>query len=366
VNPTPSTLAAADLLFNEIFHDFNFLDYMNPLNSFNENERFFEHWESKKEYNPQFEYRPVPRKLKVWKEKLAQLSFGESSIERAYDQARKEWLTSFELIEHRDTPELSEISKKLFGAPTDEIINECRKELKLGRHLEWTEPAVMGVKGLAEKIRERLREDQIEGWDVMEDKDAVVLAFVDSSKRKIRLQTGCLLTRTMVKRLIHHEVSIHVYRSVNSERQPYRLFQTGFPQHLITEEGLALEMEERMHLQTPQVKKRYAGRVIAASLAPTRSFFELFRNLREYFPDEDAYSLTQRSKRGLKDSSKPGGFVQDHIYWQGKKLVQKLPRSDLRLLFTGKISVSHIPLVQDMIDRNEISQPMLLPGVFHG
>lgn len=366
MNRNLSLIEVADQAFYEIFHDFNFLDYMNPINSFQEAERFFEAWGAKKEYNPQYEYRPIPRKIKVWKDRLQTFSFGTTLLDEVYQAARGEFLTILSLVESRGTSAVTEFSVQLFGTPSEGLLTQAKRDLKTGRNIEWLEPQSMGVKGLAEKIRERLREDQIEGWDVMEDKDATVLALVDSSKRKIRLQTGSLFTRTMVKRLLHHEVGIHVYRAVNGAQQPYKLFALGFPKYLITEEGLALELEDRMHLQTPQVKKRYAGRVLAASLAPQYSFFDIFKRLREFFPDEDAFALAQRSKRGLKDTSQPGGFIQDHIYLLGKNLVHGLTKSDYRLLFTGKVGVDHLSLVKGMMENELLVEPSLLPGVFHG
>ena len=37
-----------------------------------------------------------------------------------------------------------------------------------------------------------------------------------------------------------HEIDVHAQRSINGAKQPLRIFQTGLPQSILTEEGLAM------------------------------------------------------------------------------------------------------------------------------
>ena len=114
------------------------------------------------------------------------------------------------------------------------------------------------------------------------------------------------------------------------------------------------------------MKRGYAARVLTASMALEKSFFDIFGNLVKVFPPDEAYTLTERSKRGLQDTSQPGGFIQDHIFLAGKKKVETLPTDALRMLYTGKIAIAHLPLARQLLSAKKLVAPAFLPDSFHG
>jgi uncharacterized protein (TIGR02421 family) len=356
----------ADDLFFEIFHDFNLFDFINPVNSDEEKLRFLAAWETRHEYNPVFQYSTIPASVEKARLKVLELSFGQSALDHCYDGIRNELIAMCQLCHARGTDAFTKSSVRIYGEPSHALVQEALAILRTKIARRDHDPLEMGVKGVVERFRYRLREERIDGWDVMEDPKAVGLALVDSSDHKIRLQPGVLLSQKMVDRLLHHEVGVHVYRCVNGERQPLKVFGIGFDGYLQTEEGLALHLEDKLGLTTSDIRRRYAARVLASAWASTRSFFDIFRALVEFFPEEEAFTLTQRSKRGVTDTSNPGGFIQDHIYLQGKKDVEWLSSSDLRLLYTGRIAVHHLPLIREMVNQKKILAPVFVPSVFHG
>jgi hypothetical protein len=224
----------------------------------------------------------------------------------------------------------------------------------------------MGIKALAKATRDRIRDAQIDGWDVVEDPIIMTLVETDWTERKIRLRPGLIMAREMIDRLLHHIVEVHLYRALNGQRQPYRAFVIGLDQFAETEEGLAVELEDRVGLLTPSVRRLYGARVVATHLATQKSFFDIFRRLVEFFPPDDAYTLTGRCKRGLTNTAEPGGLLRDHIYLKGKKQIKNLTPPELRVLYTGKIAIHHIPLVQEMISKHQLMEPAFLPASLVG
>ena len=97
--------------------------------------------------------------------------------------------------------------------------------------------------------------------------------------------------------------------------------------------------------------KTYAGRVLANDLSLKNSFCAVYNSLLEYFPKNDAWTLTLRAKRGLSDTSKPGAFTKDHIYLKGFLNVKKYAErgGDIKKLYIGKIGIEHVPLLKYII-----------------
>jgi hypothetical protein len=365
VTPLDSIRRVDDLFF-EILHDFNLFDFVSPVNVQTERDRFFESVAARREYNPVFEYAPLPPDLLERRRRLEALDFGTTAIDVSLARVRDSWVRELDVAEARGTPTVTGASVRLFGEPSAQLVAEARRSLRALTGLSREPGTEIGVLALAERFRERLREDQVEGWDVATDPQNVGLAVVDPVQRRIRLEAGLIASPALVARLLHHEIGVHVYRRANGERQPVKLFALGWDGHRQTEEGIALVLEERMGLASPDVRRRYAGRVVAASLAPRKNFFDIYRTLVDSFPPEEAFTLTLRTKRGLQNTAEPGGFISDHMYLQGKKDVEGLSQDDFEVLYTGRIAVHHLPVVRELLRERVILEPAFFPDTFHG
>jgi hypothetical protein len=76
------------------------------------------------------------------------------------------------------------------------------------------------------------------------------------------------------------------------------------------------------------------------------SFADLFTKLEEFVESpEYRWALCVRVKRGLQDTSQPGGFTKDILYLQGAvKIAQWLSKHDFNSspLYIGKIAVEDL------------------------
>jgi hypothetical protein len=87
-------------------------------------------------------------------------------------------------------------------------------------------------------------------------------------------------------------------------------------------------------------------------------FLEIFDLLRtdHRIPAKTAWSIAIRVVVG-------GGSVKDAIYLRGiTRLLEALAEgSSLDALFVGKLALDHIPLVQDLLDREVLNPPWVRP-----
>lgn len=118
--------------------------------------------------------------------------------------------------------------------------------------------------------------------------------------------------------MLYHEIGTHAIRRINYEKQPWykRKKKYGFSNYLLTEEGLA-----SIHSLIPHsFKLAYipAIRYLAVEYAQEGSFVEVWQKLGKYVQDpERRWQIVFRQKRGLTDTSQPGGFTKDMVYFQG-------------------------------------------------
>src|SRR5205823_4533715 len=104
----------------------------------------------------------------------------------------------------------------------------------------------------------------------------------------------------------------------------------------------------------------FAGRVLASRRALTASFRRVFEELRdEGFDEQQAFSITKRVKRGLGDTSGPGGYIKDHIYLEGDLLVEQFVAQggDVRRLYVGKIGLQQL----DLLEPDWLTEPRFIP-----
>src|SRR5690606_20412527 len=100
-----------------------------------------------------------------------------------------------------------------------------------------------------------------------------------------------------------------------------------------------------------------AGRVIAVqSMVTNASFIETFNLLRTAyaFPNRVAYYISMRVYRG-------GGLTKDAVYLAGLiDLMAYLEKGGkLEPLYTGKFNTTHINLIEELLYRNVLKQPIL-------
>jgi hypothetical protein len=200
-------------------------------------------------------------------------------------------------------------------------------------------------------VQARLRQYNLSDWRV-DVKANLSSTNTDPANRVVNLRADLTYTMEEMKRLVVHEIDTHVLRAANGYSQPYRIFAVGaVPSYMMTEEGLAVVNEERMGYIDHARTRVFAARVIAAVSATQHSFSTVYGELREHgFSHNEAFVITRRVKRGLADTTAPGGYIKDHAYLWGRVLVEEfvLSGGDLSRLYVGKIALEHVPFVEDL------------------
>ncbi|MDT0168450.1 tyrosine/phenylalanine carboxypeptidase domain-containing protein [Pseudarthrobacter sp. BRE9] len=227
-----------------------------------------------------------------------------------------------------------------------------------------TEESNLDAEGLAEVFRQALSAVSLTDWSICVEPRMNAMLDASSERREVRIKTGSSFSRTMAARLLVHEVGCHVFRSASGQRQPMRLAGFGLGDYLSTEEGLAAYMEDGSGLYDAVDSRRFALRYVAASRALDHGFFDVYSELRKYADHNQAFETAARSKRGIADTSQPGAHVKDKVYFEGLDLVSDHLNEhpdDLPLLYTGKVSLTMLPLVRDSIGRGELNQGAFQP-----
>lgn len=162
-----------------------------------------------------------------------------------------------------------------------------------------------------------------------------------------------------VESLLHHEVGTHVLTYQNGARQPLTLLKIGLPGYEETQEGLAVLAEYLTGGLDPRRLRMLAARVVAVGkMVDGAGFLEIFESLREehQIPAQTAWSIACRVVVG-------GGSVKDAIYLRGiTRILEALAEgTSLDALFVGKLSLDHIPLIQDLLDREVLHTAWVRP-----
>ena len=162
-----------------------------------------------------------------------------------------------------------------------------------------------------------------------------------------------------VEALLQHEVGTHVLTHHNGRFQPFKQLYTGLSNYDEIQEGLAVIAEYLVGGLTRPRLRLLAGQVIATHcLISGASFIETFRELdsKYGFNQYTAFSVTVRVYRS-------GGLTKDAVYLRSLTNILKYIKdeADFDILFIGKISFSHIPLIKELIHRQVLKRPPLLP-----
>jgi hypothetical protein len=165
----------------------------------------------------------------------------------------------------------------------------------------------------------------------------------------IKLRLPCEFRKESLMGMLYHEVGTHAVRRINHEKQPWYgdSKKYGFTNYLKTEEGLAI-----LHSLIPRSYKsahNAAIRYLAVAKAQSSSFVEVWNSLGKYIQDPDKrWRVAYREKRGIEDTSQPGGYSKDLVYFEGMVDVYRwLLKNDFNIekLYFGKIAMEEVDKV---------------------
>jgi len=234
-----------------------------------------------------------------------------------------------------------------YGLPKQKYL-DLAKEIVDKAYFNKTEKDILDLEGaevnqekVDQKIKNFLREHHIENrFGVIWSES--FLSSVSFTPQALKLRTPCKMREGELRSLLFHEIGTHALRRVNYEQQPWfkKKRQYGFRPHLRTEEGLATL--HSLIARNFKYAARWALSYLLVDFAQQHSFVETWNFLKPYIQNPDRrWLFTIRRKRGIIDTSQPGGFTKDLIYLEGTVEIYKYLEKnnfDITKLYYGKIA----------------------------
>lgn len=294
------------------------------------------------EHNPIFTYDPVDVSSAI--KDLKNIETDDSPMGKILEDKRKEYLNFAYMLKFRGTNKFQKFNDLIYGKPDDKLIEYATELIVPNVEIQ---PRTVSSASAANKIRAEIEHfgfDYVVGMHP----PGGASAFVTPSRNFISIAHSETFSEKFVKRLLIHEVGTHVLRAENGKLQPFKIFHTGFPGYLETEEGLAAYNEQRFNLLTLKTLSTYGARVVACNIAQKGSFSDIYNFLRGKLGEQTAFQIAMRAKRGLKYTKKKGGSTKDHLYLKGFLEVTEFVKQggNVKDLYVGKISLEHLSLLK--------------------
>ena len=346
------------------------LDWLTTLSPTRNEERWMAFRDSGFRVAPPLTYAPFRGDLAAIRERLQRLDVERvehAAVRALLREKSEELLLQVDLVEQIDTDGFPLVSATLFGDVEPSLA-------QVAKDILHRVPARMRMAPLPGEIANgedvaRAAHAYRERLASREDGFACPIEIVDDldSQLVVRQGTLCINRRLRIARervapLLEHEIGVHVVTRYNGRLQPLRLFESGFANYDVLQEGLAT-LAEYLSGYLPADRLRIlAGRVVAAEMALDRHALEtIFATLHEAhgFEPEDAFDLAVRARRG-------GGLTKDAVYLRGlqQMLAHLRAGGDVRPLFIGKIALEHRHEVVSLINDGYLRPACLIPDCF--
>ncbi|MBN2052987.1 DUF1704 domain-containing protein [Candidatus Woesearchaeota archaeon] len=327
---------------------------MNPRNEASEKKKFFK----QKDYNPVFKYRRSASCDKLF-HKIDEIELPSGVMSKLLLQRLEKFKRTNAMVQNIGKSEFTYFSKGIFDKPSAELVSKAYEILKAEQQKE--ENNHITAKKVVKEMKKMLAKLNLKDWKVGF-KNMAANAAVITSKKSVYVKKKAKFSEDFLKRILVHEIGTHVFRALNGEKQPYKLFFTGTPNYMGTEEGLAVNIEAMHNCLPTNTLRTYAGRALAVNLALQKGFRDVFNELKKFFTDDVAWKLTLRAKRGLVDTSKSGAYTKDYLYLEGyykvKKFLEEKGSEGLKQLYYGRIDIEQVPLLNQL---EGLVEPQFLP-----
>ena len=309
----------------EIKKHLDYLMYINPVNLQEEKAKFFEKFKSNVKYNPQFIYE-LPEK-----EFLQKLTTDLESLKTKIPvdiDTNLEKIFRFEIDDLQNRVELilnisndnniSYLSEKIFGGINQELLQECKANTNRIKTLLPNGNKYITKQDLIERVYALLKKagQDHKSWKVVFDENTVTVALI-SMYKKVVIRDDDKFDSRVYDSILAHEFA-HLVLNANASRYGFKILQYGFGLYEVLDEGIAvLEESEINKYAIDRVKVYY----LAASFALQHSFYDTCMYLQNWLDIDTSFTVTYRVKIGMSDSSLPGAFIKDKVYFEGVKLL---------------------------------------------
>lgn len=330
-----------------------------PTNLDVEKKKFFE----SDNYEPQFTYRLIKNRNEEIFKKLSSLKEVidvDPRISEFYLQLIESKKDSSDLMHAVGNNDLvTDISYKKYSKPSPKLFRNAARVLR-GKvdayklvNMKRVKPEdMLRFDEIKEVFDIVFKELDLDGWSVAKSMNiAKNGAKVGIKTKQVLLDPNIERSKFKLRKTIVHEVGTHVLRSTNGAKSGFdALAKANLPSYLDVEEGLATWNESNMDLLTLRWLKEKAALVWAIYIGEKLTFRELYNCVLGVLPRKSAFDVVYRVKRGLGDTSYPGIYAKDIVYFRGFRKVLRKLRKDPSLyekLYAGKIDFNQCEWVDE-------------------
>ncbi len=315
---------------------------LRPTNLIVQKKKFFKY--NKIAYNPQFTYKPIIINTDNILEKINNLrpntnSFIGQLFMDKITEVRKKALLMESIGNDEIFPQRSEA---LFGAPNEEIFNQALEIIKNipPIPLKTKKEKILKQNEVKEIIKQKLDELKLDNVKITFKTTGPTKASVKKSGKEIIINKNYKFTKRSLLGTIAHEIEVHLVRAYFGAKKEYKIFSYGTAKYIEIEEGLAIYNKAKV-LESSQPIRNSAIMYVASFLGHKTSFFNTFKYLVNLkITETNAFRYTYRVKRGLSDTSNPGAYLKDSLYFTGYLKVKDMTTKQIKkLLQSGKTHI---------------------------
>jgi len=343
---------ATDKKLRSLLQQLTLGQVVKPTNLLEEKKAFLHPRFSRKKKSPAFKYKNTPSNWTDFEAVLPLESMNApDEVVELYREKQLELDRTKNMFAAVGSERFTQFAIEIFGAPTAEDARQARRVLERLSNVTPPEGTFL-AKDFARLLKVRLGKLGI-SMDIKLVSSMATKISVDSVFRVIHLNQNALFAPQEVKRLLVHEIDVHAVRIHNGSYFPWGIFSMGTAGYREAEEGLAVHFEHYSDHLYPFQEKIYAGRCLAVYLSLSAGFTEVFEELLVYFDEETAYTIVERVKRGLADTSRSGALTKEFHYFTGPNRVQSFlhAKGNLKMLMGGKIAFKHAKLIVRFVQK---------------
>jgi alpha-L-glutamate ligase-like protein/uncharacterized protein (TIGR02421 family) len=342
----------------EIDSKIKLLYHLKPLNLEEEKKKFLKGDKG----DPQFEYPELKFDPIELSDQLEKIKVDNSDIGKIFEDKKKEIELKIRLLESIGEEDLTNYSKKLYGAPTEAEKTDCEEKIKkIDIEKAQKEKSNLDSTEAKKKFEQTFQKYGLKNWKVKL-KESMVADCVAGKNNRLFIREKAHFSKSRIDTLIVHEIETHILTAENGKLQQYEIFNRGLSNYLKTQEGLAMynvEMQRKM----PFDENYHAmSHVIAIYLSLNMGFREVYDELiKRGIPKAQAFKSCLKCKRGFYDTSKPGAFTKDYVYYKGYHQVKKFVENggDIKDLYIGKLDLEDLEKVKSI---PQVSAAKILPS----
>ena len=354
---TSMTIEEASLLLSKLRLPLSLV--FTPINLKEEKEKFL----NSDSYEPNFIYKRIKNNNSEILKKLLSLKEISDVDPRISDfyiqliESKRESNDLMNVVGNNDL--VTEISYKKYGKPTPLLFRNSARILrgKVDNYNITKYPVVKHGSMLNYKEIENIFNTVFEYYN-LRDWKVQASSNIPRNSARVGIKSKWILvdpdiqrSKFKLKKTLVHEVGTHVLRSINGSNSGVdALSNANLVSYLDIEEGLATWNESDMNLLTLGWLKKKAAMTWAIYLGEKLTFRQLYNSMLGILPKKTAFDITYRVKRGLGDTSYPGIYAKDVVYFRGFRKVKKAIERDKSLyekLYAGKIDIKQCEWVDD-------------------